>query len=598
MEDNTYNLFVRNAVIKALEQSPLSMVDLLKSCHSVFPVALKSILDGMEKDGVISYSGGSFNITESLRVRSVNLKQNWRANIKEANEALQAIKGAIHLPHCLDYEWWFADNTHEILVNKILKNNQMPIPENMVFLGSPLLGSFCSFVFRDSKITILDKSASTISTIAKYLPKRNTELLCYNAEDPLPEHLIGKADFVFFDPPWYLEYYDLFLKRGLLLTHGKQSAIATILFPSLTRPQSISERNIFLNKATAGMGLDITHVEADAAHYMQPHFEKRALEQNDLSLENWRTGDMVIFSNSGTVKPENRHYSMEKFDWKEFLIGKVKVKLKIKPEEQVSTYISPKILSSTSEDAILSSVSRRSPTRDEIDLWTSTHKGIKIQGWKAMTVILNGISEDKSKIEIMREMQKTFENVPKIRINRDIDAVYSELLDTVRLDENTNAGQNKEGEKKVRKHLAILTQPFLDYILEGKKTIESRFSRVKCAPFGVIEEGDIVLLKETGGLVLGEFTAGKVTSLSGLTPERIKELAQYSKEICSDADPEFWQKRADCTYATLMQVSGVKRYAEPFSFPKKDRRGWVVIEDNKAKQTHQLPLFQERGMEK
>lgn len=60
------------------------------------------------------------------------------------------------------------------------------------------------------------------------------------------------------------------------------------------------------------------------------------------------------------------------------------------------------------------------------------------------------------------------------------------------------------------KHLAILKQPYLDYILSGQKTIESRFSRLKSAPFGVIKAGDIVLLKESGGKVKGEFEVDKV----------------------------------------------------------------------------------------
>jgi hypothetical protein len=41
-------------------------------------------------------------------------------------------------------------------------------------------------------------------------------------------------------------------------------------------------------------------------------------------------------------------------------------------------------------------------------------------------------------------------------------------------------------------HLAVLTEPFCSWLLEGTKTIESRFSRVRCAPYGTLAEGDIV----------------------------------------------------------------------------------------------------------
>ncbi len=46
----------------------------------------------------------------------------------------------------------------------------------------------------------------------------------------------------------------------------------------------------------------------------------------------------------------------------------------------------------------------------------------------------------------------------------------------------------------MRHHLAIFTQPWLDLILEGKKTIDSRFTKVLFAPYGKIDVGDLVYM--------------------------------------------------------------------------------------------------------
>src|SRR4029077_16030744 len=46
-------------------------------------------------------------------------------------------------------------------------------------------------------------------------------------------------------------------------------------------------------------------------------------------------------------------------------------------------------------------------------------------------------------------------------------------------------------------------QPFLSLVLNGPKTVESRFSRNRCAPFGEVEGGDIILLKEVSGPIRG-----------------------------------------------------------------------------------------------
>ncbi|MBI3684901.1 ASCH domain-containing protein [Candidatus Azambacteria bacterium] len=134
-------------------------------------------------------------------------------------------------------------------------------------------------------------------------------------------------------------------------------------------------------------------------------------------------------------------------------------------------------------------------------------------------------------------------------------------------------------EKQQKQHLAIFNPPFLDLILEGRKTIEGRFSKVRCAPFGVIEEGDVVLMKESGGLVRGSFVVAKLESFGNLSQEKLKELeASYSESLCADVDPQYWQRRHASKYATLMHVAQPTRFERPFPFPKKDRRGWVVLD--------------------
>ena len=124
-------------------------------------------------------------------------------------------------------------------------------------------------------------------------------------------------------------------------------------------------------------------------------------------------------------------------------------------------------------------------------------------------------------------------------------------------------------------HLAVLSEPFLSWLLDGSKTIESRFSRVRCAPYGTLAEGDIVVVKKTGGPVTGAFQAGTVRSYH-LTPARVAQLRdQYAAQICAD-DNQFWADRADCAYATLVDVTHVRLLAAQ-AFPKKDRRGWVQL---------------------
>src|SRR6478609_2984704 len=52
-------------------------------------------------------------------------------------------------------------------------------------------------------------------------------------------------------------------------------------------------------------------------------------------------------------------------------------------------------------------------------------------------------------------------------------------------------------------HLAIFVEPYLSFLLDGTKTIESRFSMRRTVPYERVETGDIMLLKAASGPVVG-----------------------------------------------------------------------------------------------
>lgn len=135
-------------------------------------------------------------------------------------------------------------------------------------------------------------------------------------------------------------------------------------------------------------------------------------------------------------------------------------------------------------------------------------------------------------------------------------------------------------------HLAVMVEPFLSYILDGKKSIESRFSKHAIAPFYQIESGDLVLLKLTGGPVVGCFDTDTVEFVALNKNEHDRLRRHYSTAICADDD--FWHARQDKRYATLVGVRNVHALdAAPVA--KSDRRGWVVLQPHRA--SHDVDQF-------
>ena len=124
-------------------------------------------------------------------------------------------------------------------------------------------------------------------------------------------------------------------------------------------------------------------------------------------------------------------------------------------------------------------------------------------------------------------------------------------------------------------HLAVFVEPFLTFVLDGRKTVESRFSIHRTAPFGSVCSGDIVLVKRSGGPIVAVAEVSQVWyyELDSKAWEFIR--SRFAKQLCID-DPEFWESKSSAYFATLMQLGRVEKIG-PIPCSKRDRRGWVVL---------------------
>ena len=124
-------------------------------------------------------------------------------------------------------------------------------------------------------------------------------------------------------------------------------------------------------------------------------------------------------------------------------------------------------------------------------------------------------------------------------------------------------------------HLVILKESYIKAILQGRKTIESRFYKTRKIPFDNIAAGDILFLKPVSGLVSATAIACKVTQFSNLTAADMLNLKKkYNKYIC--ADDSYWQAKANSKYACLIHLASAKKII-PARINKKDRRAWVML---------------------
>ena len=109
-------------------------------------------------------------------------------------------------------------------------------------------------------------------------------------------------------------------------------------------------------------------------------------------------------------------------------------------------------------------------------------------------------------------------------------------------------------------HVAILLKPYLDLILQGKKTVESRLTKDARDPFENIEPGERIYFKQSSGPFMATAIADHVLFESNLTPKRINEIRRdYNDQICGETSYWNWKRGSRyCTLIWLRDVSGAK----------------------------------------
>ena len=123
-------------------------------------------------------------------------------------------------------------------------------------------------------------------------------------------------------------------------------------------------------------------------------------------------------------------------------------------------------------------------------------------------------------------------------------------------------------------HLGIFVEPFLEAILDGRKTVESRFAIRRCPPFDRVRAGDVIFLKRSGGPIVGIAVAGEARYFE-LDHKTLRDIRRrYAARICAE-DDAFWDARSEKRFATLIEIEEVEGIPM-LQIDKRDRRGWVT----------------------
>jgi len=134
-------------------------------------------------------------------------------------------------------------------------------------------------------------------------------------------------------------------------------------------------------------------------------------------------------------------------------------------------------------------------------------------------------------------------------------------------------------------HIAIMRKSWglTQKILNGQKSIESRWYSVKYRPWDCIKEGEVVYFKDSGEPVKIKAEVSKVMQFTDLTPRRVKEiLDEYGGEdgLEKERIQDFFERFKDKRYCILIFLKNPQE-VEPFEIDKAgfgSMSAWITID--------------------
>jgi ASC-1-like (ASCH) protein len=135
-------------------------------------------------------------------------------------------------------------------------------------------------------------------------------------------------------------------------------------------------------------------------------------------------------------------------------------------------------------------------------------------------------------------------------------------------------------------HVAIMRKSwgFIPKIELGEKIIESRWYKVRYAPWRRIQPGETIYFKNSGEPVTLAAEVKKVLYFSDLTPQKVLEILQkYGKDdgIEEEQIPEFFERFKHKRYSILIYLKNAHRVA-PFEINKQEfgaMASWICVDD-------------------
>lgn len=264
------------------------------------------------------------------------------------------------VPHPLDFDWRYGDSAVQALTQ--LVSGLVSDDGCIALIGAPTLIRPLLAQSPSYNIHLIDRNPLWQPAF------RDVNLHTIDvAIDPCPPILVGRAEFVVIDPPWYTNSYANFMwfGRQLLKLSGM---LAVSVLQVGTRPTAKEDRKALM-LAAKQHGFQLVDKHAAVLGYATPPFEKNALGAAGINapLDEWRYADLWLFSADRDPSVE-RPMGTDISEWHEVRFDEVRILFDSRANSGSLA------LESVIPGDILPSISARHPARERATVWTSGNR--------------------------------------------------------------------------------------------------------------------------------------------------------------------------------------------------------------------------------
>lgn len=371
-ENETFRREVIRRIRAAVGSGAVDFTSVLRGCEGADPVLVKELYDIEFPDRPLTTQS-----TTDVRLDPADPRLSLR----------------LPAPDPAKSQWWFTSTAIGYLSDLVQARATLFENPRVLCIGAPSIGHYLAH--RGHSVDILDIDRDVIKALHP-LPAL-CSMYQYDAADPVPADLAGRATVAILDPPWYESAIRTFLGRALDGLQLGGEAIVTMP-PRLTRPGIEASRAALLSDLMK-TGHELLALEHNSVAYQVPRFELAALRRtNTFAAIPWRSGDVLhIRKGTGTLsnsaplqKSGGRAFSRDSREFRVFLKGSATL---------------PDTVAVSVLDRYSHNISTRAHAGEDPDVWSTEKVGLHIGRVDAVIAALEAWQDrSKNKASALEEL--------------------------------------------------------------------------------------------------------------------------------------------------------------------------------------------------